>query len=1420
MPDLTGRALRLVHRLIGPHPQHPGGEPDPGTPAAMEGGAAVAGVEALMANLVAGPAPETGGGDPCGALAAATGMGLAGLRATAFVSAPDLAAALDPLAQAAAWGVPLVVHLNAPAGGGAGAATAGGHGAVHAAATAGAGTFQLFAANAQEAVDFALIARRAAEEALAPALVAMDPETAHGVEDLLLPSPALLARYLGDPGDTVHPATPAQEMLWGRHRRRVPRRHDPERPLRNGGPLGPEACALAGAGRRAFVEPHLAALLAGAVAAFAEATGRRHGPLSAHRVKGARLVLVAMGAAVETAEAVADHLRDQGVKVGAIGLRALRPFPAAELVTALGDARAVAVLERIDAPTGGDPPLLAAVRSALDRTRDRPRLTSVLYGLGGFPLRAADLAGVARELDASLGKRGRGANAADAADGAGGDTGAGTFAPPVYLGLELPPAATPYPKRQALLDALRRSYPEAARLGFRALGPAPKLLPEGATTLAVHRRAGEGGETLSGDAARLLHRLAGGHLRGRRDLATAWGTPCVDRVVYAPGAVRDPGDDVAADVAVWYRPAPPAPPDAATLLAGLAPGGALIVETPGDRAEDLEAWWIALPAALRAAAGRLRLFVVPAAAAPTAPPAGAEPPALRDERLLGALLGVVASAQSAGPLAVTPRKLRQARRDLLAEEGAPEVAGAPSIDRRLDAFQAGFDRVQPIDPARFAALPARAFAPAGAAEAAGDDEVAIPAAARRRVKADDALDNLPAFWDRTGILYRHRETAELAPDPYLAVGAVPPLTAALRDHSGARTMLPAFDPAKCTGCGACWTACPDAALAPVATAVGALLDFGMVRARERGLAADALRMVAGKLAAGVDEELAARAGGPAGPLFDAALARLLARSPLPAERKAAVREAWAAVREEIAALPVAKTEVWGDALFSLAVSPDACKGCGLCVAACEPEALTASADTPTRSRAARALWQLADGLPAPPTEALDRARTHPDAGPLAAALATAEARRVMTGGHGAEAGSGEAIALRQVLGAAAALREPERARLLAELTELESKLSAAIHDGLAGALPGADLAALARGLDAVDRPDTDLAGLAARIETAFDGGRVDIVRLRRLVAAARALADLRWRLESGEGGTGRAPFAVAFGAGPAAAWAGAFPDNPFAVPVTVDATADPAALTRGLLAGQLAAAVEGIRALRRARIELDKPAEAERRVEALAGLGWRDLTAEERRLCPPLFLVLSEEATAGAALGGLLDLLAGELPVKVVTLAGAGLEPGFTRSSPRADLGLLALSLPALTVTQTSIAHPAHFMAGLTAALAADAPALLRVLAPSPRRHGFAADRTLARAREAVDAGAFELFVRAGGAAPAAEAAAAPAAPATPADTAAHQAELAALHADYDARLAALAGEIRRDTAQRVRARLLALATRPAAAPPAEEAQP
>ncbi len=1344
MPDLSAR--RVLRRMLG---ARTGDAPDAGVAAAATGARAVALLESLIsdaAGLGAGfPADaaarafaaEAAAGDlnfldrPLAALdgagaraglSTAVGMALGGLRATAFLSGGDLAGALDVLADAVARRVPLVVHLAARD------AAGGTHGAYHAAAASGA--VLLFAASAQEAVDLALVGRRLAEEALTPVVVAQDPEAALAVQDVVLPSRALVARLLGSPSDTVHAATPAQEMLFGRHRRRLPAWHDAARPAAHGTLLPPAAAAAGDAARRAYLDGSTPAMLQAAVDAVAEATGRRLDPLRLHRADGARALLVVEGAAVETATAVADRLRGGtllgGAKLGVVGVRALRPFPADRLAELLRGRAAVAVLERCDAPLDGEGPLAREVRSVLSRRReagerDLPRLTTALYGLGGSGLRAADLERLGREL---LGDP------------------AALPPGPRYLGIDLAPAADGRPKRQVVADALRRAAPEAAALGLRASGPVPGgLLPPGAFTLAFERRAGGAGDGVAAAAASLLHRTAGGHLRGRTAVSwERWGGTLTDRVTWSPAPLVDPGDDVLADLGVCLCPSEP---PRAEVVRGLARGGVLLFERP-------EEGWRRAPAMafVRAAEEQaVKLFALPAYGEPE----------LRREHLLGALAGVLTAT---GRVELKPRRLAEARRQVLVARGL----GAAEVERRLAALAAGRDRVHELTRAEIVAL-----VPAG--EVADGDEPEVPEAARRLLSGAGgafAGSELGRLWDR---MAEAEPGAPPLPEPHLAARSQPAAAAALASTATGRTLLPVFDPGACTGCGDCWTVCPDGAVGPAVLGAAALLDRGMALAAARGRSADALRRISGKLVAALHRQAAAAEGATtAGELFAAAWPGVVDRTPVGDEVKLALRAACSAVQEAIAELPVARTAAFFDdpeaaaagsgELFTLAIDPDACKGCGLCIEACSPGALTAGRDDVRRSRRERALWRLVEELPAPAAETVERARRHPEVGPLAGALLTPEARRTLVGAGPGEAGSGDALALRQALGAVAFHLAPRRRALLDRIDGLAAELAEAIQAGMARALPGRDLASLSQGLAALELPEADLAELASRVETAFESERVDVPRLRHLVDAARGLADLRWRLTAGEAGQDRALYGVVAGPGPAAAWAGAFPGNPFTVPVTVTAGGDAAALARGVAEAALHAAVDGARALRRARLELEAkggPA-AEGRVaeelDRLRHLSWRELSADERALCPPLVLVASEDALAATSLPGLAALVDDELPVKVLLLSAAHLgiaeelpdgrpdDPSAWAPSAGAGLGAVLLGRRAFAA-QCSPGHPDHLEAAVAAALEHDGPAVVRVHAPSPERHGFAPAAGRQRARSAVAARVWPLWTSA-----------------------------------------------------------------------------
>jgi pyruvate-ferredoxin/flavodoxin oxidoreductase len=1343
MVDVTGSARRLYRRIVRTKAQR--GETHPGVESIAVGHTAVAMTEAGMSEAVAlgGSYPAAGfsrdfsklerdervnlwrrplsvleASSPRGSLAEAMGLAMSGMRATAFLSGTDLSESIDLLSRAAGRRLPLVVQLAARARAGHGATGGGGHDLVHAAGDTGA--VVLVAANVQEAVDFSLVAHRTAEDALAPVVVAMDgEETALSVQDLLLPHPHVVRQFVGDPDENIHPPASSQELLFGKHRRRVPRWHDPERPFLTGPSEGSREFALGEAGRFAYLDSHVPGLLENALVEFDAETGRLHAPVSEYRTKDAELVLVGMGAVVESLEATADHLRrTRKIKVGAVGIRVLRPFPAARIVELLSGRNTVAVLERVSPEPNSQPPLLRDIQAALDRAhqnarygasthsdvpavpaKDLPRLATVFYGLGGSPVRSADLEALGTELSTD-------------------------FRSPIFLGLTFSPAQSEYPKRQVLLDALKRHYPDSENLGLRGDGSGVPV-PADTLCVSVHRMTGRGGEQLAGEAATMLHGLGGGHVRSRTaSVWDRWGAVVVDRFLAGSETVKDPGEDIETQVVVWVGDGLSPIGD---LTRHLVRGGAVLLERDPKAGSFLET----LPGELRrdVLERGLKLYTVTSGDA-----------ANRDERLLGALLGLL---QKEGKIDIKARQLLAERRGMI--EDLDEAEREACVTQ----LQAGFDLVMPVETGR----------QKSSDSVDAETDVLAPRVVRRLRRTDDAADSLARFWDQVGVLYRRRETGELAPDPYLAVGVMPPLSSAFRDLSFARDMFPAFDPARCTGCGDCWSVCPDSSMTPLVIGAGELIEAGMALAKEQGQSADALRMAVSKLAARTNEVLAENpTDASAEAVLGEAFLRLMKKMTLPEDRKQGVEDAFKAARDTVSRLPLVRTGPFFDEpeaekkgtgeLFSLAMSPDACKGCALCVAVFEPQALSSLPEDTSRSWEARKLWELFEALPDPNDATLERAREHDEVGPVAAAMLTREVRESFAGGDGAEPGSGEKTALRELLAVAYSRLMPRYREHVEAVEGLRDRLSEAIRDRMAKVLPTGDLDALSQGLSAVDRPDINLAELSDRVETAFDSGRVDVAELQRLVEAGREVNDLHWHLTKGDGGLGITPFGIVFGAGSVSAWASTFPNNPFGVPVAVDGGGETAELAVGLLEGQLQGATRGAGVLRRAEMELTDPKEAARSADATRRLVWRDLSAEERGLIPPLFLVVNENSL-GRGFGGLSRILSGDLPVTVVVLSdvdlGIGTDQGLLSPSdtslegPR-DLGLRAMAHGKAFVAQTSVADPKHLDRCVVDALAHDGPSLLRLHAPSPGRHGFPKDMAVTRAREALRSRAFPLF--------------------------------------------------------------------------------
>lgn len=237
------------------------------------------------------------------------------------------------------------------------------------------GWIQLFAAHNQEALDLHIQAFKLAEELSMPVMVCMDGFIlTHAFERVDMPTQAQVDAFLP-------PYEPRQVL-------------DPADPVSIGAMVGPEAFMevryLAHAKQLTALEriPQIAA-------EFAECFGRTTGGLvRSYKTEDAETIVVALGSVLGTLKDTVDEMRDDGIRIGVLGIHAFRPFPLAAVRDALQHAKRIVVLEKsFSVGLGGV--VSNDVRLALHRLGQLGY--TVIAGLGGRAITKASLHRTLRE---------------------------------------------------------------------------------------------------------------------------------------------------------------------------------------------------------------------------------------------------------------------------------------------------------------------------------------------------------------------------------------------------------------------------------------------------------------------------------------------------------------------------------------------------------------------------------------------------------------------------------------------------------------------------------------------------------------------------------------------------------------------------------------------------------------------------------------------------------------------------------------------------------------------------------------------------------------------------------------------------------------------------------------------------------------
>lgn len=233
------------------------------------------------------------------------------------------------------------------------------------------GWIQAYAENAQESLDLALMSYYIAEKTSTPFMVNLDGFIlTHTYEEVDIPNEEQADKFL--------PKFETDNKL------------DLENPKNMAFSAGPDYNYIF-----KFKE-HQAMLNAVSVIAesekkFAEIFGRKYsGLIENYKTEYAEFILITIGSIAGLCRETADKLRAEGKKVGVVRLRYLRPFPAAELVESVKNAKAVGVLEK-DISFGNEGTVFTNVNSVLHTEKVDIPSYNFIGGLGGRNISQSDI---------------------------------------------------------------------------------------------------------------------------------------------------------------------------------------------------------------------------------------------------------------------------------------------------------------------------------------------------------------------------------------------------------------------------------------------------------------------------------------------------------------------------------------------------------------------------------------------------------------------------------------------------------------------------------------------------------------------------------------------------------------------------------------------------------------------------------------------------------------------------------------------------------------------------------------------------------------------------------------------------------------------------------------------------------------------
>ena len=1289
------------------------------------------------------------------AAAVTAGLSMTGLRATNFSSGQGIAYMHESLYAAVGKRLTYVLNIGCRAMTKASLNVHAGHDDYH--CVDDTGFFQVMAKDAQAVADLNIMSHRIAELSLTPGIVGQDGFlTTHLIESLMIPERELIAEYLGRPDEIIDTPTPAQKIIYGEKRRRIPELWTVDDPVLAGPVQNQDSYMQSVAAQRPYFFDHVQAITDGAFDEFYELTGRRYSRVMTYRTEDADYLIVGQGSVNSTAEAVADWMREtRGVKVGVVNVVMFRPFPGDLLSEVLKGRKGVAVLERTDQPLASDLPLIREIRSTLSKSlengrsrngRAYPELASYkslddmppLYS-GSFGMGSRDLQpeGVVAAVENMLpdGKHKR------------------LF----YLSIDFVRKSMMTPMQEVYNQQVLDAYPEVADLSLRG-SENPNLMPKDAITVRMHSVGGWGAITTGKNLAMTLYELLGYHIKANPKYGSEKkGQPTSYYLSAAPEPIRINCEYFYVDVVLSPDPNVFGHTNA---LAGLKKGGVLVMQSDADSVDD---FWNSIPMRYRKqiVENEIRLYFLDAFQ--IARDEATDPELqLRMQGIAfqGAFFATSPLLEKHG---LSQEKLLDAIREQLQHKFGSK--GVRVVEDNMRVVRRGFEEITEVTDKH---LEERADAKAGGST------LPVPVMVKRLPASDSPSSDIHRFWAQTGSMYASGQGEQVPADPFMSMSLMPAVSSHFRDMTGIRFEHPEFIPENCTACGDCYTVCPDTAIPGLVNEVGQVLDTVVKRMKKNGKATEHLPRAVRKMESTLRKSFVDAAENyPVSDLFEEAIQATIEAAPKESDERQQLTAEFADFREELGSFQFSltrpyfttpeKKEAGSGGLFSITIDPYTCKGCMECIEVCSDDALRPIKQTRESVADLRKNWDFWLDLPNTPEKYIRVDDLEKGIGALETILLNKDAYLPFASGDGSCLGCAEKTVVHLFVATVESLIQPRVKAHVAKLDDLIARLKEHIRLELAGAIDPGDVEEMAAVLSDAGDGELTLAKIADSVEKTHEAALVDRDWLKAVTDLVARLQDLRWRYQKGTTGKGRSSMGMLNATGCTSVWGSTFPFNPYPFPWANHLFQDPASMAMGVFEGHMAKMADGFKVVRMAEALLEGKYNADEQEERYRYFDWQDFTDEEYHLCPPVVAVGGDGAMYDIGFQNLSRALMSGKPIKVLVVdtqvysntGGQACTSGFFgqisdmaqfgdaikgKEEVRKEMGLIAIAHRTTYFLQSTIAHANHMIEGFVEGLMSRRPAVFNLYSSCQPEHGIGDDMSHHQAKLAVESRAYPLL--------------------------------------------------------------------------------